>query len=188
MRRAAMFLLSISLLGCPKQGATNAALSHPDLVCAEGSEPTGAVPPTGLEAWCRKVTPQGDWSKEGTYLAWHENHEKKAQGQYVSDKRQGPWTYWYPTGQVEKQGSYTGGVEDGFWVSFHAEGQRASEGKMVDGKEHGPWVYWAENGERTEGTWQLGLREGTWTVYGPDDVPRSEFQYRAGRLITKREL
>ena len=183
-------LAVLLLCGCPKQGA-NTALgpSHPELVCGEDAVPTGAVPPEGLEAWCRRINGRGDWSREGTYILWHENQQKAAQGQYKVDKRHGPWSFWFATGQVEKQGTYKGGVEDGFWTYFHPGDKNKAEGMMVDGKEHGPWVYWSEDGDdRTEGTWALGNKEGVWTTYDRDDRPLHETVYRAGRLISKREL
>ena len=187
--RLFLSLSLVLLIGCPKTGSTTSGPSHPELVCAEGAEPTGAVPPHGRAAWCRRVTPEGSWDREGTYIEWHENNQKAAQGLYRADKRSGPWTFWFPTGQVEKQGTYRGGVEDSYWVSFHADGERAAEGQMVDGKEHGPWLYWSEDGlTRTEGQWKMGKQDGVWTVYDTSDTPVAEQVYRAGRLISKREL
>ena len=187
MRRTLPLLLILST-GCPKH-STETGPAHPDLVCGEEATPTGAVPPDGLEAWCRKITAAGEWSREGTYILWHENHQKAAQGQFQSDKRHGPWTFWFPTSQVEMQGTYKGGVEDGFWTYFHPGDQRKAEGMMVDGEEHGPWVYWTETGDqRTEGAWQLGNKEGVWTVFDREDKPIAEQVFRSGRMISKREL
>ncbi len=188
MRTTLCFALLLAA-GCARHSPAPAGPSHPDLTCPEGTIPTGAVPPDGLEAWCQRVNERGEWSKEGPYLRWHENHQKAEQGLYKNNQRTGPWTFWYETGQVAKQGSYKGGVEDGFWTTFHPNGQRASEGQMVSGKEHGPWVYWTEDGQqRTEGRWELGKREGTWTVYDATDTPISEIIYRGGRQLSKREL
>ena len=75
------------------------------------------------------------------------------------------------------------------WTSYHPSGDRASEGQMVDGKENGRWTYWNnETLSRTEGEYILGDRDGIWMDFGPDDRPLRERTYRAGRLVSQREL
>ncbi len=193
MRANPLVLGIVLLLGCPKQTTTAPVASgpvHPDLICPENTQPAGQVPPSGYEAWCHEVTPAGRWIRRGPALTFHGNNEKSSQGGFLADRKSGPWIFWYPTGQIERQGSFAGGVEDGFWVHFHANGEQASEGKMVDGKEHEVWTYWSEDGStRTEGNWALGKRDGTWVNYDlATDRPISERDYRAGRLVSSREL
>lgn len=193
MRAHPLVFLTVFLMACPKQTtAPVVAIGpvHPDLICPENTQPAGQVPPVGYEAWCHEVTAAGRWLRRGPSLTFHNNGEKSSQGDYLADRKQGPWILWYPTGQVERQGSFAGGVEDGFWVRYHTNGEQSSEGKMVNGHEHEMWTYWSENGAtRTEGNWALGKRDGTWVDF--DRVTErtiAERDYRAGRLVSSREL
>ena len=192
MRATMGTALILALIGCASKNTTASqptGPSHPDLLCPKDAVPMGAVPPQGYEAWCTKATPAGQWLKEGPYLEWYQNGQKKVHGEYLVGRQHGPWTFFFATGEVLRQGSFAGGVEEGFWIAFYTSGETASEGTMIEGKEHGPWVYYGEDDQtRTEGQWELGKRDGVWLTYDASDTPRSERVYRMGRLISQREL
>lgn len=186
-------MLSLTLVGCPKkqveQVVEQVNPGYADLNCPEGTKPTGYGPPSGLEVWCVKVTPNGMVSKHGPTILWHNNEQRKATGEFAEDLKNGGWMFWYATGKPEKQGGYVRGKEDGIWTTFHPSGERKSEGLMVDGEESGEWTYWSEDGKtRTVGKWVLGERDGTWLDYDLEDNPTRERKYRTGRLISQREL
>lgn len=193
MERARALVALLLLAGCPPKSTTPVApvlpVGHPDLVCPPGTQPAGHAPPHGQEVWCETPLRDGSAVREGPSIAWHTNEQRKAEGTWAAGKQNGPWLYWYPTGTPEMQGSFAMGVKEGVWTSFQANGERSAEGQFVDGKEHGPWTFWnAEQLTRTEGSYVLGLREGTWTDYGPDGKAVRERIYRAGRMVTVREL
>jgi len=193
MQRVLAVLALWTLAGCPPKApsvtAPSLPVGHPDLKCPPGTRPAGHAPPHGYEVWCEQPLPDGSAQREGPSIAWHGNEQRKAEGSYVAGKQNGPWLYWFPTGTPETQGSFAMGVKEGVWTTFQPNGERAAEGQFVDGKEHGPWTYWNPDAlTRTEGSFVLGLREGVWIDYGPDGKAVRERVYRAGRMITVREL
>lgn len=185
------FLLVLALTACkpaPPVVAVAAKPIHPDLVCPGGTIQAGKAPPLGAEVWCHQSLPNGTWIRHGAVIGFFSNEQRAFTGEYQNGKKSGNWQFFYPTGQLEKQGPYAGGVENGLWTSFHPSGDRRSEGDMVDGKEHGPWSYWMEDGSWTAGSWNLGARDGVWIEHDINGKPRSEREYKAGRMIAMREL
>jgi antitoxin component YwqK of YwqJK toxin-antitoxin module len=46
---------------------------------------------------------------EGLRTFWHENGQKKSEGEYKDGEREGLWTFWHENGQKEKEGEYKDG-------------------------------------------------------------------------------
>jgi hypothetical protein len=192
MRWMTAVVVAGMLGGCPKAPPQAEGPLQPtfgEITCPPGTVVKGAAPPLGLEVWCDRPMPDGTFVRTGPSLQWHGNGQKAAQGSYLAGKREGPWLFWFATGTPERQGTYANGRPDSVWTSYHPSGDRASEGQMVDGKENGRWTYW--NNEvltRTEGEYILGERNGLWMDFSADDRPMRERSYRAGRLVSQREL
>jgi antitoxin component YwqK of YwqJK toxin-antitoxin module len=183
--------LLLSVAGCKKkevvQPEPEPVPVHPDLICPDDTDGTGAPPPAGQEVWCQQIQPNGRSIRHGPAIEWHSNEERRATGEYYQGDRHGPWLFWFPTGSPERQGSYTRGVKNGIWTEFHVSGDRKAEGEFVEGSEHGPWVFW-EDDTRTEGTYVMGAPDGVWLEYTPENLALRERVYRGGRLVSQREL
>ena len=47
--------------------------------------------------------------KNGLHTTYHENGQKKSEGNYKDDKHDGKWTWWHENGQIEAERNYKDG-------------------------------------------------------------------------------
>ena len=160
-----------------------------DFACEEGTLPVGLPPPGGTIIWCQMQTTTGHVLRHGPSIEWHANGRRSKQGGYLQGKLDGKWSEWHATGDLSKEITYANGVMEGPFVEYFLDGTKQAEGQMVNGKESGQWTYWTEGtGARLLGTYADGKRSGTWLQYNATGVPVRERSYRAGRLMSQREL
>jgi hypothetical protein len=57
-------------------------------------------------AWCETA----DGRKQGPFVDWYENHQKKTAGLYDDNRRQGVWSFWLPGGQLDSTITYDKGT------------------------------------------------------------------------------
>ena len=65
--------------------------------------------------------------KDGLYIFWHDNGQKRREGTYKDGKRDGKWTWWNKKGQKVRQKNYKNGKLDGKlieWFQFNGEIKR----------------------------------------------------------------
>lgn len=180
-------LLAI-LAGCPKQTEVQAAASGA-IDCPAGTKPAGKAPPDGFEAWCQRVTPTGEVTREGPAMTWHPDGARASVGTYANNRKDGFWSTYYPDGSPQAEGSYEIGVQAGLWKEYHPGGALKAEGEYAGGKPNGYWTYWHANGQlQTAGDLVNGQKTGTWIEHDEQGKPKTERVYRDGRIVTQREL
>lgn len=185
MRTVALLAL---LAGCPKQTATEQAVNAA-IACPAGTQPAGKAPPEGFEAWCQRVAPTGEVTREGPAITWHPDGTRASAGSYAVNRKSGFWSTYYPDGKPQAEGSYEVGVQVGLWKEYHPSGELKTEGEYAAGKPHGYWTYWHPNGQLlTAGDLVEGDKTGTWIEYDEQGKPKTERVYRNGRVLSQREL
>jgi antitoxin component YwqK of YwqJK toxin-antitoxin module len=89
-----------------------------------------------------------DGKQHGLSVLWHENGQKKTEVNYKDGKQHGLLVSWYENGQKVGEGNFKGGEMDGPAVWWYENGQKKTEGNYKDGKMDGPRVTWHENGQK----------------------------------------
>jgi len=84
--------------------------------------------------------------REGPWMFWHANGQKKQQLSYVDGRPEGPGYQWYENGQQQYEAQFRDGRADGAWNSWYANGQKHQEGTYEDGQPVGVWTVWDESG------------------------------------------
>ncbi|ACL67712.1 conserved hypothetical protein [Anaeromyxobacter dehalogenans 2CP-1] len=137
--------------------AALALLAGAPLDCPPGTEPRGAAPPEGFEAWCAGKDAAGN------------------------DRREGPARTWYDDGAPWTEGAYREGERDGPFVEYHRNGRRAREGAWAHGAKHGRWTIWYESGqvEETSG-WRAGVQDGAFASFWPGGARRAAGRHCGG--------
>lgn len=92
------------------------------------------------------LSPIGKDVKHGISTAYHENGQKKSQGQYQNNLPEGKFVWWYATGQKSMEGSFQSGKANGSWAWWHPNGQKSIKGEYKDGAPVGKWFWWKEDG------------------------------------------
>lgn len=92
------------------------------------------------------LTAIGKDVKHGISTAYHENGQKKLQGQYQNNLPEGKFVWWYATGQKSLEGTFQNGKANGTWTWWHENGQKSIKGEYKDGAPVGKWNWWKEDG------------------------------------------
>ena len=118
--------------------------------CPDGSEPAGAPPPAGFEAWCQKRLADGSLVKHGPWRRWWDNGAPAAEGDYSNGQKIGMWILWSRAGTKTEEGAYEGDAAHGHWTFWHANGRKKAEGDYEHGQRRGHWELWDDNGQLVE--------------------------------------
>jgi antitoxin component YwqK of YwqJK toxin-antitoxin module len=62
--------------------------------------------------------------------------------------KDGPYVEYYDNGQKKSEWHYKDGKPDGLWTEWHENGKKLKERHYKNGKPEGPWTYWNENGQK----------------------------------------
>lgn len=98
-----------------------------------------------------------DDEKEGDWVEYYANGNKRREGRYKDGKKEGKWILYHSNGNKKSEGSFRGGVYEGYYVSYHANGNKfregdygPHEGKSYDGRKEGVWYQYAKDGKTVE--------------------------------------
>jgi tetratricopeptide (TPR) repeat protein len=68
------------------------------------------------------------------HIGWHENGQKKDEGNFKVGKLDGKYTEWYEDGQKKDEGNFKDGKLDGKYTEWYENGQIKKETNCEDGK------------------------------------------------------
>ena len=63
--------------------------------------------------------------KNGIFVAWYDNGNKKQTGTFINDLKNGMMSYWYDNGQIWMQENYKMGKKHGLMIGWYKNGKRA---------------------------------------------------------------
>lgn len=142
-------------------------------------------------------------SKEGEWKDYFPTGELRGVGSYKNNLQTGRWAFYYKNGKKEQEGSYVRGLYDGLWTWYHEygnvwreetyfnsredgvsvendeKGNIITKGEYLNGEREGAWFY-KVNDHTEEGTYQTGLRSGTWKYFYEDGVLQFEGNFSQG--------
>jgi len=124
-----------------------------------------------------------DGVKQGAFVVWWGNGQRREDGVYVADKPDGPFRLFNREGVKVSEGTYRAGELDGLWQHYHDDGMREYVGMLADGKRHGTWEeYYPDGSPRARGSYETSERIGPWSLWDKAGiVERGE--YRGGKRI-----
>jgi uncharacterized protein len=142
-------------------------------------------------------------NRNGKWKDLYPDGKVQAEGQFNENRRTGSWKFYNATGKLEQTGSYNNGRPDGLWTWYYDDnavlreeeyfqgkrdgsfteysetGEIITQGQYSDGEKNGEWKY--KSGDNTEvGKYIIGLRDGIWKSYYPEDKIKSKGNYVQG--------
>lgn len=93
---------------------------------------------------------QGKSLKQGKWVFWFEDGQKRYDAEYLDDRPVGQHTWWHANGQKETEGRYDNGEPVGQWQYWHDNGLLSAQGEFAQGKKVGRWLRWNEDGRLVE--------------------------------------
>ncbi|HMV67324.1 MAG TPA: hypothetical protein PKA64_10770 [Myxococcota bacterium] len=191
----ASILPALLLLGCPRQARLDAALEGaepPPLPaagpCPDGGVLLGAAPPSGTDLWCALPGTSTDWVRHGPEWTWYTQGARHTVGAWDHGRRTGhAWT-WREDGTLATLGEYADGEAAGYWMHLDPSGLVVAEGSMAAGEREGTWILREPGGGWSEGAYVRGQADDRWVEHAPDGAELRERIWRAGRMVSQREL
>ena len=89
----------------------------------------------------------GEPVKQGIWVSWYPNGQKKHEGTYKNDVPMGEFTWWHENGQRSLVASYKDGKKQGKWTWWHPNGLKSIQGEYADNTPSSKWLWWAETGK-----------------------------------------
>ena len=150
MKRMALFLISLSLLGAAD-------------VYAQSPKDLGDLMQRGnvyLDADTREVY-------TGPVFSRFEEGVISETGVLENGKKDGSYEYFYLSGRVRMMETYSAGILDGPTETYFKNEQLADKGIYREGEWDGPYeAYWVRGWLAERGDWTLGERCGDWISFG----------------------
>ena len=87
-----------------------------------------------------------------------DGNNNKAKGSYINNMRDGSWIQWHPNGQKKIEGIFHNDMENGPSTQWAPDGRKIWEGSYRNGQYHGKWRVWNEVGELSEFEYMNGVR------------------------------
>ncbi len=69
-----------------------------------------------------------------------------SEGEMVDGKKEGDWITYYANGNKRSEGNYIAGKKQGLWIQYYKNENKANEAVFKNGKHEGLVVRWYENG------------------------------------------
>ena len=150
MKRMALFLISLSLLGAAD-------------VYAQSPKDLGDLMRRGnvyLDPDTREVY-------TGPVFARFEEGVISETGVLENGKKDGSYEYFYLSGRVRMMETYSAGILEGPTETYFKNEQLADKGSYREGEWDGPYeAYWVRGWLAERGNWTLGERCGDWISFG----------------------
>ena len=118
----------------------------------------------------------------GNTIQWHENGQKKEEGNFKDGKPDGLHTKWYDNGQKEKEANFKDDKNDGLFTFWYKNGQNIEEVNWKDGKEDGLTTFWHENGQKhLEINYKDGKQDGLFAEWYENGQKKGEGNFKDGK-------
>jgi antitoxin component YwqK of YwqJK toxin-antitoxin module len=119
--------------------------------------------------------------EDGLHTEYHDNGQKKREGNYKDGKQEGLETAWWENGQKRWESTFKDGKEDGLETWWYSTGQKDSEHTYKGGKLMTA-VVWKPYGEKCPET---NVVDGNGIVVGyrEDGTEQSRTTYKDGEEV-----
>jgi len=125
---------------------------------------------------------KGD-NRDGLWIEWYENGQKKSLVNYSDGKLNGDSLSWYDDGREAYTGSFKNDKKDGIHTAWYKNRQTRSLATFHNGIQFGNYNEWFENGQKkVEGFYKNGNLDGKFTTWNQNGMKLSEVIYADGKI------
>jgi|TARA_B100000475_G_scaffold128412_1_gene93772 antitoxin component YwqK of YwqJK toxin-antitoxin module len=103
-----------------------------------------------LEKHGRMYEPGVEEPYTGKYILYHENGNKRYEGNFSIGKMDGKQIKWHENGQKSYEANFKYGKQNGPYIFWYENGQKSYEANYKKGKEHGIVKSWDREGNLTK--------------------------------------
>lgn len=129
-----------------------------------------------------KYTVNDDGLKDGHYVTFYGDGQKRSEGEYQNDKQVGFWTTWFENGNKSSEGNFENGKQNGEWKFYYENGKLQQINHFVDNKAEGEFIDFDQSGFKSRvGFCKNGLLEGKSTMYYQNGKIKSQYHYEQNK-------
>jgi hypothetical protein len=107
----------------------------------------------------------GSYLKDGTYVLFYENGQKKEEALYEDNQLSGPYKKWHQNGKIQAEGAYKSDSLEGLYKMYNKNGELESSYQFTNGKVNGEVQVYDKGKPVVKGNFQNGKANGTWVLY-----------------------
>jgi antitoxin component YwqK of YwqJK toxin-antitoxin module len=130
-----------------------------------------------------------DGDKEGSTEIYYQDGSISERMMFKNDVKNGLWEQYFNNGNPKLKAHVVDGVKyDGQYTTYYPDGIKLQEGKYVDGKKESSWYLFNEDGSvhiiyvyRGDKIEEEFPKNGTFEMFWPNDIQRSEYTYKNGK-------
>lgn len=128
-------------------------------------------------------------AKQGPTEIYYEDGSLSERIVFKDDVKNGLWEQYFNNGHPKLKAHVVDGVKyDGLYTTYNPDGTKLEEGKYVDGRKESSWYLFNEDGSvhiiyvyRNDQVVDEYPKNGTFEMYWPNDIQRSEYTYKNGK-------
>ncbi len=114
-------------------------------------------------------------------------------GEIIDGKKEGYWIAYYANGNKRSEGAYKNGRKDGKWILYHQNGNKQSDATFRNGQYEGHYVSYHKNRQKFregeygehQGNSYDGRKEGIWYQYTAEGKVDTKVTYKHGRVVER---
>lgn len=130
-----------------------------------------------------------DGDKEGMTEIYYSDGSISERMMFKNDLKNGLWEQYFNNGNPKLKAYVVDGVKyDGKYTTYYPDGIKLQEGQYVDGKKESSWYLFNEDGSvhiiyvyRSDKIEEEFPKNGTFEMFWPNDIQRSEYAYKNGK-------
>lgn len=125
------------------------------------------------------------FSREGEYIHYYKNGNKKRVENYIKSRLNGPFFEWYENGKPELKGEYVESEHE-FNSTFKIYNFWNSKNKQM--VKNGNGIYEEEGNHSTKGKIKNGFKDGEWNIYDKENNRQYIDLYGGGKFISGKTI
>jgi antitoxin component YwqK of YwqJK toxin-antitoxin module len=104
--------------------------------------------------------------KKKLFLNYYDNTQLKSKGYFIDGKKNGEWLMWYENGEKKARFEYKNDLLTDTAFGYYENGKLMCIRMFSDGKSEGGFLFWYDNGKlKTEGHFTNNQKSGLWKHY-----------------------
>jgi hypothetical protein len=107
----------------------------------------------------------GSYVKDGNYVAYYQNGQKKEEALFENSKLNGDFKQWYENGKIQTEGAYKSDSLNGPYKTYDKNGELESSFSFTNGRASGEILIYSDGKVVVKGNFQNAKANGTWVLY-----------------------
>jgi antitoxin component YwqK of YwqJK toxin-antitoxin module len=117
--------------------------------------------------------------KNGSYVTYYENGNKKSEGSFKDGNFNDSWVFYFENGKIKEEINYFNNYKNGIYKYYYLNGKLKESGSFKDDNYHGNYISYFENGNiEKEGKFIDGKYDELWSFNFENGNPKGKGSFK----------